>query len=56
MVELTLVYEDASTWFAGGFPSLAAANAWLDIEKTRPYWKNSTVANIVEVPTGNIRE
>lgn len=46
--EVTLVYSDNSSWFAGGFNSHEAAVAWVDAEKTRPYWKSDTQVNIVD--------
>lgn len=41
-ISVTLVYADTSTWFAGEFASQEAADAWINAEKTRPYWKEST--------------
>lgn len=41
-ISVTLVYEDASTWFAGEFSSQESADAWINTEKTRSYWKEST--------------
>lgn len=41
-ISVTLVYEDTSTWFAGEFASQESADAWINEEKTRPYWKEST--------------
>lgn len=49
MYQVTLVYEDGSTWFAGCFNSLDDANAWVAEEKTRPYWKSSTQVQIEPV-------
>lgn len=46
--EVTLVYADGSTWFAGGFDSLDAANAWINTEKSRPYWQASTQVQLVD--------
>ena len=46
--EVTLVYADATTWFAGAFPSLEAANKWVEEEKTRPYWQSTTTVQIVD--------
>jgi len=43
---LTLVYKDNSRWFAGEFSTMEALNAWLDEEKTRPYWDPETQAEI----------
>ncbi len=43
MFNLTLEYADGTTWFAGCFNTMDALNDWLDIEKTRPYWDNSTI-------------
>ncbi len=48
-VQIKLVYEDSSEWFAGEFDSLEEANRWINEEKTRPYWDNSTVVNINEI-------
>lgn len=47
MYDVTLVYEDSTTWYAGRFETLDEANAWVDREKTRPYWKATTVVNVV---------
>lgn len=41
-ISVTLVYEDASTWFAGEFASQETADTWVNAEKTRSYWKEST--------------
>ena len=49
--EITLTYENGSTWFAGGFSTIEQANKWIDEEKTRPYWKQTTTINIVETVT-----
>lgn len=49
MFELTLKYSNGSTWFAGGFSTMDALNAWADQEKLRPYWDASTELSIVEI-------
>ena len=46
--EVTLVYSDGATWFAGGFNSLDLANAWIETEKSRPYWKIDTQVQLVD--------
>ena len=46
--EVTLVYADGSSWFAGGFSSQDAANAWVTTEQSRPYWVSTTQANVVD--------
>ena len=43
---LTLIYQDGNRFFVGGFPSEAAALAWLAEEQTRPYWQQSTTWEI----------
>jgi hypothetical protein len=48
VIEVTLVYADESTWFAGSFPSLEAANKWIDEEKSRPYWVETTTVQVVD--------
>lgn len=50
-LEVTLVYEDESTWFAGDFSSQESADSWINSEKTRPYWKNTTTVRIVDKST-----
>lgn len=49
MFTVTLVYADTSTWLAGGFETEDEANSWIAIERTRPYWVESTTAHVVEV-------
>jgi hypothetical protein len=46
---VTLTYADSSTFIVGAFPSNAAAQAWIDAEKARPYWISSTTATIKTV-------
>lgn len=41
-VLVTLIYADGTHWFAGQFPSQAAADAWIAEEQTRPYWVDTT--------------
>lgn len=48
MIEVTLIYQDGSTWFAGGFSSLDDAWTWIDQEKTRPYWDSATQVQVVD--------
>ena len=48
MFHLTLIYEDQTTWFAGGFKTMDDAKAWADEEKTRSYWKSSTKIQIID--------
>lgn len=48
MFVLTLIYEDGSTWLAGGFPTLEDANQWVQQEQQRPYWKSTTQVQIVD--------
>lgn len=49
---VTLTYADSSTFIVGAFPSNAAAQAWIDAEKAKPYWISTTVANITTVNSG----
>ena len=46
--ELTLVYKDGSTWFAGGFKTQEDLDRWLKVEQSKTYWDASTVAHITE--------
>jgi uncharacterized membrane protein len=46
--EVTLTYADSSAWFVGGFSSLDAANTWIAMEQTRPYWKSSNAVTILD--------
>lgn len=46
--EVTLIYKDATTWFAGSFPSNEAAEKWIAEERTRPYWDAATQAQIID--------
>lgn len=48
-VTVTLIYADATTWFAGQFNSREEAQAWVDAETTHPYWKQTTQVLITEV-------
>jgi hypothetical protein len=48
MFELILNYADGSSWFAGAFQDMDSLNKWLNEEKTRSYWKQDTVADIVD--------
>jgi hypothetical protein len=45
---VTLVYSDGTSWFAGGFNSQEAADAWIATERTRPYWKQDTEVQVVQ--------
>jgi hypothetical protein len=49
--EVTLLYEDGSTWFVGGFSSEEAANEWCNLEKNRSYWNHNTQIQIVDKST-----
>jgi hypothetical protein len=49
MFTLTLNYADGTSWFAGGFESMDALNAWLSAEQSRPYWKPDTTTTIVDM-------
>lgn len=50
MCTLTLVYPDNSKFIVGGFPSQAAAEAWLAKEQAKPYWINGTTHSIDLTP------
>lgn len=50
-ISITLVYEDGSTWFAGTFASQQAADAWVETEKTRPYWVETTQVHKTVIET-----
>lgn len=50
MVQVTLVYADGTKWFAGGFPDLESAWAWIDVEKSRPYWIETTQIQVEVMP------
>lgn len=49
MFTLTLNYDDNTTFFVGGFNTMDELNAWLNTEKTRPYYKETTTSTIVEI-------
>jgi hypothetical protein len=46
MYLLTLVYKDKSTFFVGEFSTMDLLNAWLDKEKSKSYWDDSTQSNV----------
>jgi hypothetical protein len=48
-IKVTIVYPDNSTWFAGQFKNMEAAQAWMDEEQTRPYWNKDNTFEIEEV-------
>ena len=48
MVVVTLIYVDGTRWLAGGFPTMEAAQAWINEEKTRPYWKQDTQVEVID--------
>lgn len=46
---VTLTYADSSTLLVGAFSTNAAAQAWIDAEKAKPYWISTTTATITTV-------
>ena len=48
-IKVTIVYPDDSTWFAGQFKNMEAAQAWMDEEQTRPYWNQDNTFLVEEV-------
>jgi hypothetical protein len=47
--EVVLTYEDGSTWFVA-FNCMKDAEYWINEEKTRPYWKETTKITITQKP------
>ena len=47
-LELTLMYKDGSSWFAGGFSSQESLDAWVAEERTRSYWDKETQISVVD--------
>lgn len=50
-VTLILIYADSSQFNVGGFPDMDSAQAWIDTEKTRPYWVGSTQVQVTDFST-----
>lgn len=48
MITVTLIYEDGTHWFAGGFNTMDQATAWVENEKIQPYWNQATEVQIVD--------
>lgn len=48
MILVTLIYENGERWFVGGFGTHDEAWRWIDEEKTRPYWVDSTQIEILD--------
>lgn len=48
MYEVTLIYSNGNSWFAGGFSTLEATQAWIENEKSMPYWNSATKIEIVD--------
>ena len=46
--EVTLIYPDSTTWFAGAFESLDYANAWVTKAQLDPNWDPETQVQIVD--------
>jgi hypothetical protein len=46
--EVTLIYADGSTWFAGAFPSMDAVNAWVSTAQAAPNWVSTTTIQTVD--------
>lgn len=41
MIKLTIYKEDKSVYWVSYFNTMDECNAWLEVEKTRPYWVDS---------------
>ena len=50
-VVVVLIYADSSQFIVGGFPNMAAAQAWVTTEKTRPYWASTTQVQLTDFST-----
>lgn len=50
MISLTLKRKDGSTYWQMHFNSQDECDKWLNEEKTRPYWDNEFVSEIVQSP------
>lgn len=47
MIEITLVYKNGSSWFAGSFNDEETANKWIDNERSKSGWDTSTLIQAV---------
>lgn len=48
-IEVCLIYEDGSIFFVGRFACRQEAEAWVETEKARRYWKPKTRVIYVDV-------
>lgn len=48
VIEVTLVYKDGKQWFAGQFKSMKDVKTWVEAEKKKFYWDESTDVQIVD--------
>lgn len=47
LYKVTLIYANGTTWYVGDFTSQQDADKWINEEKTRPYWDETTQVQIV---------
>lgn len=46
MIKLKILHKDGSEYWTAGFNNLVDCNAWLEEEKTRPYWNPDFVIEL----------